>query len=502
MKKKIILFGVLVLAVLVINSINFIGCDSGNPISPGEPVSFSRSIQPIFAQNCSFPGCHNSTDKQAGIDLTSWESLMINGSTFGAEVVPFNSRWSHMMLHINRVDTNISPFSDPLMPQAKLPFTNGEPLAKNHIETIRNWIDQGAKNDYGIVAFSGITRKAFITNQASDFVAVVNLDNNRLTRLISVGGRTSPDQPPAAPHVIIADRQGRYFYVSLIAEGYIEKFDAMTYEKLARMSTGTSPAHIVITEDGNFGYFSNFDATANPEKNIKKFDTRTMEIVNVIRDDSHPFGMWQPHGLRLSHDGARLVCATEKGEFVYVISTTTDQITDIIPIDPTVPPNGSGSNNFVPYQVAITPNDNFAFISCLRSNDVRVLDLNTMLITHIIPAGLKPLALEVSPDGNWCYVPNQASNSVTVIDVNTMTVFKTISNVGGQPHNIDFTEDSHYAYVTCESTSGGFVHHPPSSGKKPGTTAVIDVWGGHVKIKDIEMASFPASISITPGPGN
>jgi YVTN family beta-propeller protein len=119
-----------------------------------------------------------------------------------------------------------------------------------------------------------------------------------------------------------------------------------------------------------------------------------------------------------------------------------------------------------------------------------------------IAVGLNPLAHEISPDGRWCYVPNQASNSVSVIDLSTRTVVKTIPGVGEKPHKIDFTADGHYAYVTCESTSGGFVHHPPNSGKKPGTTAVIDVWAGHNKIKDIEMASFPAGISITPGIGN
>ncbi|HRJ85260.1 MAG TPA: hypothetical protein PK753_06280, partial [Ignavibacteria bacterium] len=89
-----------------------------------------------------------------------------------------------------------------------------------------------------------------------------------------------------------------------------------------------------------------------------------------------------------------------------------------------------------------------------------------------------------------------------VIDLTTNTVVKTIANVGAQPHKIDFTADGRYAYVTCESVSGGFVHHPPNSGKTPGTTAVIDVWAGHNKIKDIEMASFPAGICITPGLGN
>jgi YVTN family beta-propeller protein len=123
-------------------------------------------------------------------------------------------------------------------------------------------------------------------------------------------------------------------------------------------------------------------------------------------------------------------------------------------------------------------------------------------LSNIIHVGLNPLSLEISPDGRWCYVPNRNSNSVSVIDVQTMTVVKTIAEVGIQPHTIDFTADGHYAYVSCESQSGSFVHHPSTGSNKPGTTAVIDVWNGHIKIRDIEMASFPAGMSITPGRGN
>jgi DNA-binding beta-propeller fold protein YncE len=81
-----------------------------------------------------------------------------------------------------------------------------------------------------------------------------------------------------------------------------------------------------------------------------------------------------------------------------------------------------------------------------------------------------------------------------------MTVIKVIPNIGVQPHGVGFTKDGHYAYVSCESQAPGnpYVHHPLSGNKRPGTTAVIDVWAGHVKIKNIEMASFPNEISITP----
>lgn len=470
--------------------INISGCDTSTQTPLGEPVSFSRDIQPILAQNCNFPGCHNATDKPAGLDLTTWESIMINGSSFGAEVIPYNAGWSHLVQHINRSDTNISAFLEPLMPQAVMPFSQGLPLHTNQLMKIVDWINQGAKNDYGVTAFSNITNKAFITNQASDLVAVVNLDNNFLVRLIDVGGRNNQTQPLDAPHVITVDNQGNYFYVSLIAEGYIEKYDARTYQQKGRLLIGSSPSHIVLSNDGLTGYLSDFTASGS----IKVFDTQSMTITNSITE----FRMNRPHGLRLSHSGTLLFASTQVSEFLYVINTSNYQIEDIIPIDVSVPPGGSGTNNFLPYQVAITPDDKYVYVSCRKSNDVRVFDVNSRTFILNIPTGLNPLAHEISPDGRWCYVPNRSSNSITVIDISNNTVHKTISNVGAQPHKVDFTADGHYAYVTCESTSGGFVHHPPNSGKTPGTTAVIDVWSGHIKIKDIEMASFPAGISITP----
>jgi YVTN family beta-propeller protein len=212
--------------------------------------------------------------------------------------------------------------------------------------------------------------------------------------------------------------------------------------------------------------------------------------------------MNESHGMRLTHDESLLLMSTEGSEFLYVIRASDNEILDIVPVDQSVPPNGNGTGNFVPYQVAITPDDRYAYVSCLKSNDVRIFDVQARTFIQTIAVGLNPLAHEISPDGRWCYVPNRNSNSVTVIDIQSRAVVKTVPNVGAQPHKIDFTEDGHYAYVTCESRTGTFVHHPPVGSSKPGTTCVIDVWGGHNKIKDIEMASFPAGISITPGKGN
>lgn len=120
MKIKTALFLTAFGIILTTAIINISGCDSSTQTQLGEPVSFNRDIQPILAQKLQFPpGATIPPIKQAGLDLTSWEGMMINGSSFGAEVIPYNAQWSHLVQHINRIDTNISPFSEPLMPQAK-----------------------------------------------------------------------------------------------------------------------------------------------------------------------------------------------------------------------------------------------------------------------------------------------------------------------------------------------------------------------------------------------
>jgi hypothetical protein len=198
------------LSVLVLFTALFYSCTKETVVEPGGTVNFSRDISPIFLKNCAASGCHNSFDRKSGLDVTSWNALVKEGSDFGNEIIPYNSFWSHLVWHIN-TDTNVAPVTEPHMPPAHPPYTNNTSLTKGEVALIMKWIDEGAKNDQGEIAWSDIRRKAFVTNQSVDLVAVVNLDDFRLTRLINVGSRGNTSFPPDAPHVIIADKQKNIF---------------------------------------------------------------------------------------------------------------------------------------------------------------------------------------------------------------------------------------------------------------------------------------------------
>lgn len=108
-------------------------------------VSFAKDVQPILQSNCI--ECHDHAAEgvsQSGLSLADYDSLM-HGTQFGAVVVPENSESSTLyMVVAHKTDPKIHmPPHDP----HALAKGRGDPLDEDQVETIKRWIDQGAKNN-------------------------------------------------------------------------------------------------------------------------------------------------------------------------------------------------------------------------------------------------------------------------------------------------------------------------------------------------------------------
>ena len=101
------------------------------------PVSYSRDVEPILAANCK--SCHEQGGaglEASGFSMATYDGLM-KGTKFGPMVIPGDSEGSNLIVLMEgRADPSIS------MPHGSL-----DPVRKNDIETIRRWIDQGAKRN-------------------------------------------------------------------------------------------------------------------------------------------------------------------------------------------------------------------------------------------------------------------------------------------------------------------------------------------------------------------
>ena len=113
------------------------GCD--------RQVSFSNDVKPILTSNCM--KCHDGTgegSKKSGFNVMTYETFM-KGTKFGPVVVPGNSVSStlfRLVAHKANPKIQMPPHHDMSMADQKF-----EPLTKKQINTIKVWIDQGAKNN-------------------------------------------------------------------------------------------------------------------------------------------------------------------------------------------------------------------------------------------------------------------------------------------------------------------------------------------------------------------
>ena len=102
-----------------------------------ESVSFSQDVKPILDQNCI--ACHQEGGEglvASGFSMMSYEDLM-RGTNAGPMIIAGDSLGSNMIVLMEgRADPSIS-----------MPHGTMKPVRSADIETIRVWIDQGAKNN-------------------------------------------------------------------------------------------------------------------------------------------------------------------------------------------------------------------------------------------------------------------------------------------------------------------------------------------------------------------
>lgn len=114
-----------------------VGCD--------REVSFADDVQPILTASCI--ECHDKSAEgyaTSGFSLGDYDSVM-KGTNFGAVVVPNSSMSSSLYLlvaHKTAPEIHMPPHHAEAMAEGR-----GESLTEEQIETIRAWIDQGAKDN-------------------------------------------------------------------------------------------------------------------------------------------------------------------------------------------------------------------------------------------------------------------------------------------------------------------------------------------------------------------
>jgi len=110
-----------------------------------KPVSFINDVAPILKENCF--ACHDAKKRSGKLDMTSFEKFMAGGGS-DAPVTAGKPDESFLLELVSAKGNKRMP------PEGK-----GQPLSKDQIAVIHNWVKEGAKLDAGLNAKADLVRE-------------------------------------------------------------------------------------------------------------------------------------------------------------------------------------------------------------------------------------------------------------------------------------------------------------------------------------------------------
>jgi YVTN family beta-propeller protein len=272
---------------------------------------------------------------------------------------------------------------------------------------------------WGIAITPATGQFAYVANQVSGSVSVIDTATNTVVSTLSTGG-TNTDGVAVTP-------DGQYVYVGNNGTSTVSVISTATNTITSTISgAGSGTTWITFTPNGQFAY-----VTALVSNRVSVIDTAL-----ALTDPTHAvvdsIALANPGPLAITLDG-RFAYAPGGG-VVNVIDTATNTVVNTIT---------AGAN---PNRVVITPDGKFAYVLDNVGNAVYVIDTSTNTVVGTpIPVGSNPFTLAFTPDGQFAYVTSNVDGTVSVINTATHTVVNTIafSRLTG----IAITPDGKFAYV-------------------------------------------------------
>lgn len=310
----------------------------------------------------------------------------------------------------------------------------------------------------------------YVANQNPSTISVINMRTQTLVETLDL--QKLGFSAKAHPHHIVAEPDGRYWYVSLTGDGYVVKFDRQN--RVVGKSAFETPGMLALDPRSDLLFVSRSMTAVNPPASIGIIHRTTMGPARVV-----DVFVARPHGLT----------ADPRGRYAHVGSLTDNQIANV-----------DGNTG----QVTLTPlpgDSPHMTVGLSMSPDGRRLLATTQMTGKVFvfdataPGKLSLLKTLDSPgwpwdqawtdDGGEVWFGNQAANQVTLVNARTWTIEGVVKGNGlAEPHGIAVGPAQRYVFVSNHNLRG--VYHPmgPRSAGT-GTVVVIDRAARHI-VKVIE----------------
>jgi YVTN family beta-propeller protein len=227
--------------------------------------------------------------------------------------------------------------------------------------------------------------------------------------------------------------------------------DVATARVVKEIAVGKAPAGIAVSAAAGRAYVTN-----PGDHSVSVIDLASLRLLRTLGPSAH-----EPEGASRFGRGSVGLAVSPNGRFVYLSDWFGGRLNLLDAF--TLEPLTDVAVGVAPAGVTVSPDGRTVWVAVRDDDVVQALDAITLTPRARIAVGTHPFAVGVSPDGRWLLALNVVSHDVSVIDAARSAVIATLP-VGQAPYDVTFTADSARAFVTNQHGGTVSVIDLPAAG--------------------------------------
>lgn len=331
-----------------------------------------------------------------------------------------------------------------------------------------------------ILVFSGSSlaqsSKLYVCNQGEATISVIDMQSKSVETTIDLRRRGFSEN--AKPHHVVAEPDGEYWYVTLIGENTILKFDRKN--TIVDRLTTEVPGLLALSPATDRLYAGRSMSAVDPPKSLVAIDRTDM----TVQDEQGTF-FPRPHALVVH----------ENRPYVFTASLATNQLLGVDTETGETELTRLGGDTQTLVQFAMRPPGETLIAGGQQTGELLFFDVSeapTVSVVDTVAVGMEPWHPVITRDGSTAYVPNKRSHSISVVDLESRSVRATIEGEGlAQPHGSALSADDRYLFVSNNNRQG--TYSPAGENPNAGTVTVIDTKTREIT-DVIEVGTYPTGI--------
>lgn len=318
----------------------------------------------------------------------------------------------------------------------------------------------------------------YVCNQGSASITVIEAETQSITDTIDLQelGFTSN----AKPHHAVAESDGSFWYVTLIGENSVLKFNREN--ELVAQAELEVPGLMALHPQEDLLYVGRSMSAVNPPQSYGVVNRSDMSVSDEI-----DLFFNRPHALTTTPDGKWSFVGSLSSNQILSINTNEDE-SSLTTVD---------GNTHVFVNFAIHPDGDIMVATGQVSGQLLFFNISDPMnpeVIDMIEVGAMPWHPVFSPDGSYVYFGNKQDHSVSVVNMETRTLEDTITGEGlAQPHGAVLSQDGKYLFVTNNNLDGTYQPEGSTGDDLRGTVVVINTETREIE-KVIEVGNYPSGI--------